>query len=505
MSGTILTIMPIIFPVISGLLLFIFGNKITAKQRDFTVALALGINTVLTFLSFTGKGGELVLFYLNSSLSVGFSTDGVGMVYTGILAVMWLVVGVYSFEYIEGKGHGEEGGRELSPHIFYGFYLLVMGVMTGVGFSKDLVSFYMFYEFMTLLSVPLVIHTMTKEAVFAAKKYLFYSIGGASMALFGFAVIYAASKGNVGFVPGGIFEGQIPAGYETILPVAVFLAILGFGTKAGMFPMHGWLTSAHPVAPAPASAVLSGVIVKTGVLGIIRVVFYIAGADLVRGSWVQYAFLVISLITVFMGSMLAYYERIFKKRLAYSTVSQVSYILFGIATLNPVAFTGAMLHMVFHAVLKCGLFMNAGAVIHKTGVTTVDALRGIGKRMPKTFITFTIFSLGLIGIPPVCGFVSKWFLCVGALNEELGAFSYVGPAILMVSALLTAGYLFGIVIKAFFPGEDFKVSEEGEAVPADPGKGMLISMGFLAIAAVLMGIFPSAFVHFFETIAQGIF
>lgn len=488
---------PIFFPVLCGLLILLLGERISRKSRCAIVAAALFANLLFTVFAWTSNADSAVLFHLTKTVPVLFRTDMLSRLFTGLLSVVWLLVGIFSFEYMkheESAEHGENRTRSLSGSTFYGFYMMVLGVMDGAFFAGNLITFYLFYEFMTLLSVPFVLHTMTKEAIFAAKKYLYYSIAGASMAVFGFAVLYSASEANIAFVPGGVFPDGIPADRQALLLIAVFLLIVGFGTKAGMFPMHGWLPSAHPVAPAPASAVLSGMITKCGVFGILRIVFYLVGADNLRGTWVQYAFLALALITVFMGSMLAFKEQLFKKRLAYSTVSQVSYVLFGIALLHPVALVGSLLHVVYHSVLKCTLFLNAGAVIYKTGKTKVEELRGIGKEMPAVMWTYTIASLGLIGIPPLCGFISKWYLCIGALEAGIGITAYLGPVVLLVSALLTAGYLLPITIKGFFPGEtyDYAALEKKE-----PNVLMLAPLAVFAAAAVLLGMFPNALANLF--------
>lgn len=498
-------ILPVLLPVLCGGLILIYRKKLPErKMRNRGVFLVLIVEILLTLIAWQGKGQDVILWYLTGDISVMFRIDGMSVLFTGLLSVVWALVGMFSFEYMkheESAEHIEEHTRSLSGTQFYGFYLMVLGVMTGVGFAGNLVTFYLFYEFMTLLSVPFVLHTMTKEAIFAAKKYLFYSVAGASMAVFGFAFLYSVG-GSITFVPGGIFADGLTEGRENILLVAAFLMILGFGTKAGMFPMHGWLPSAHPVAPAPASAVLSGVITKTGVLGIIRVVFYLFGTENLKNTWVQYAFIILALITVFMGSMLAYKEQILKKRLAYSTVSQVSYVLFGIALMHPVALAGALLHIVYHSVIKCTLFLNAGAVIYKTERTKVTELRGIGKEMPVTMWTFTIASLGLVGIPPVCGFVSKWYLCQGALESGIAFFEYIGPAVLLISALLTAGYLISIVIHGFFPGEDFDYANLRKK---EPNYLMLVPMIIFAIAAVGLGVLPGGLTEVCNAVVTSLF
>ena len=482
-------VLPVLFPVICGLAVFLLNKKCTAKTRNTFVLFALAAEVIITAFSFGARGREVVLWHLTKDIPVAFSMDSLTVIFMALLAVVWLMVGVFSFEYMkheDGAEHTAERTRSLSGTCFYGCYLLVAGIMNGIFLAGNLVTFYLFYEFMTLLSVPFVLHTMTKEAVYAAKKYLFYSVAGASLAVFGFAFLYGAAE-TLTFVPGGIFANGLPEQKEGVLLVSAFLMILGFGTKAGMFPMHGWLPSAHPVAPAPASAVLSGLITKAGVLGIIRVVFYLFGVDNLAGTWVQTAFLILSLVTVFMGSMLAYKEQIMKKRLAYSTVSQVSYVLFGIALMHPVALVGSILHVVCHSVMKSTLFLNAGAIIYKTGRTKVDELKGIGKEMPVTMWTFAIGAVGMVGIPPFCGFISKWYLCQGALESGVGVFGWLGPVVLLASALLTAGYLVSVVIAAFFPGEEF---DYAGLVKKEPNVTMLLPMILFAGIVVILGIFP---------------
>ena len=320
------------------------------------------------------------------------------------------------------------------------------------------------------------------------------------MVLFGFYTIYSNSS-TIEFRPSGVLVGHITNGNRGILLLAVFLMIMGFSVKGGMFPMHAWLTSAHPVAPAPASAFLSGIIVKAGVLGIIRTVYYIAGPDFVRGTYIQNVFAGLSIFTVFMGSMLAYREKYLKKRLAYSTVSQVSYIIFGLIMTEQTAFNGAVSHVIFHAIIKCGLFLFAGIIIHETGKERVDELKGMGKKMPLVWWSYTFLSLALVGIPPFAGFVSKWYLCTGALNADLGAFSYIGPAVLLISALLTAGYLLPITIEGFLPGKDY---DNGNNSKIKISMYMLIPLILLAVLALVLGVFPGKITELLRSLAVGL-
>ena len=205
----------------------------------------------------------------------------------------------------------------------------------------------------------------------------------------------------------------------------------------------------------------------------------------------------LALLTVFLGSMMAYNEKVMKKRFAYSTVSQVSYVLFGLSLLSATGMKGALLHVIFHSVIKDGLFLVAGAIIVYTGIKNVDGLKGIAKRMPCVIWCFTLYALALIGIPPASGFVSKWFMCLGALEGEIGVFRFLGPAVLLISALLTAGYLLPITINGFFPGSDFDYSkcEKCKVSPL-----MLVPLIILAVAAVGFGLFPDLITNAIDAI-----
>ena len=481
----IVLLLPVILPVLAGLAAWKIERR---ETRNTLVGVSLVANALLVLLAVVSGGEEFVLWQLTETVPVYFHVDGVAKLFALLISCMWALVGIYSFEYMR---HEENENR------FYLFYMISLGVLIGLSFSGNLVTMYMFYELMTLMTLPLVLHEMTKEAVAAGIKYLLYSVFGASMALFGIFFFFRYGTG-IAFTPGGVLTAESMAGHETLMQWAVFAMIVGFGVKAGMFPLHGWLPTAHPVAPAPASAVLSGVITKAGVLGVIRTVYYLAGADFIRGTWIQTAWMALALCTVFMGSMLAYREGLLKKRLAYSTVSQVSYIMTGLSTLNPMGFVGALLHVVCHSVIKNTLFMSAGAIICKTGKTRVDELRGIGKEMPAVIWCFTIVSAALIGIPPTCGFVSKWYLAGGALNLGETVFSWLAPCVLLVSAILTAGYLLPVTIRGFFPGHDF---DYAALEKREPTVVILAPLIILAAAALLIGVFPGFLIQLGEGIA----
>ncbi|MBR5127673.1 MAG: proton-conducting membrane transporter [Roseburia sp.] len=489
MGQSVLILSAIFIPILWGLVLLIkpeFKNRkslITASGAGLVLAGILGGAVIF------GGEQEILLFSLGKNMDIFFRVDAVSKLFAAVVTVVWILAGFYAFEYMK---HEKEEKR------YFGFYVLVFGVLYALTFAGNMVTYYLFYEMMTLLSMPLILHSKSKEAIMGALKYLFYSLFGAYMVLFG---IYFLNKYalTLNFTAGGTLNMQAVAGNEGILLVAAFAMIVGFGVKAGMFPLHAWLPTAHPVAPAPASAVMSGIIVKMGVLGMVRVVFFLFGADFIRGTWVQTVWLVLSLITVFMGSMLAYREKVTKKRLAYSTVSQISYILFGMALLVPEGLTGSLLHVIFHAVIKSTLFMCAGAIIYKTGKTSVDELKGIGKEMPITIWCYTFASAALIGIPPASGFISKWHLAIGALDSGIATFSWLGPVVLLVSALLTAGYLLPITVNGFLPGADF---DYGSLKKKEPVKMMVIPIMILAALAILLGVFPTPVTDYISAIVN---
>ena len=470
--------LPVFLPVLLGLI-FPFIKCLNNRQRRIgyigTSLVLCGVLSLAVICNL-GQDASFTLWSMTEELAITFRVDGMSKVFAVLTTFVWVTVGFYAFGYMK---HEEEEEK------FYRYYLIVYGVLLGLDFSANLISMYLFYEMMTLSSLPLVLHSRTKEAVMAGLKYLFYSIAGAFLSLLAIFFFYQYGT-TMEFTAGGVLDMAKVAGNEQVLLLVIFLAIVGFGCKAGMFPLHAWLPTAHPVAPSPASAVLSGIITKAGVLAIIRVVFYIVGADFIRGTWVQYAWIGLSLFTVFMGSMLAYLEPLLKKRLAYSSVSQVSYVLFGLAVLHPVGALGALLHVVFHSLIKNTLFLTAGSIIEQTGCKRVDELTGIGKKMPGTIWCLTLAGLALVGVPPLSGFVSKWYLASGALQAEIGFLGWLGPVVLLISALLTAGYLFPITMRGFLPGNS-EVRYERCEVP----KIMLVPTILLTLGAVLLGIFAS--------------
>lgn len=463
----------IFLPAATGVLLYCLPALRDARAlRGKIQCAALAAEVLLCVCLCWACGRETQLLYLTPTLRLFLRVDAIGCLFAVLMSAMWLLSAIYAQAYLG------DGAHERS---YQAYMSAVLSALIGQCYAGSMATLYVFYELMTLLSVPMVVHERTPQAVAAGVKYLIYSVFGAMLGLLGI-FFFSRYLGTVDFVPGG--TAQVSGSQAGLLTVT-FLVIMGFGTKAGLFPMHGWLPTAHPVAPAPASAVLSGVITKAGVLAVLRVIYFVVGARALRGTWVQTAFMILTLVTVFMGSMLAYREPLLKKRLAYSTVSQVSYVLFGLSCMTADALSGALLHVAAHSTIKDALFLCAGAIIHQTGKTRVDELRGIGKEMPATLWCYTIAALGLIGIPPTAGFVSKWMLATGSLSSGMGALSVIGPVVLIISALLTAAYLLPLTLNGFFPGEGF---DYGTLQRREAPALMLAPEIALAAGVVLLGL-----------------
>ncbi len=467
-------ISPILLPMVGGLL--VLGIH-TMNVRRVVISLLLLVEIALTAWVTAAQGETLVLLELAGSVRLVLRTDGLGRLFALLIVGIWFAVAFFAFEYMNHEGHRER---------FFGFYLMTLGALMGVCLAGNLVTLYLFYEMMTLLSTPLVLHIGTHRAFDAAFRYLGYSVAGAGLGLLGLFVLQGFCTTDL-FTPGGVLD-QAAAGEDRTLLLVVFLVMaVGFGCKAGMFPLHGWLPIAHPVAPAPASAVLSGLITKMGVVALIRVVYYLFGWEFLQGSWAQGVVLILALTTVLLGSSLAMREDTLKKRLAYSTVSQVSYVIFGLMLLHPVALVGALLQAVFHALAKNALFMATGSIIYRTHLTQASQMRGVASACPTSMWCFTLAALSLVGIPPTGGFVSKWYLAQGALEGAEQWVALTGVGILMVSALLTAGYLLPVVVDAFFPGREF--DSQGIGKQRDTWL-MWITLCALTAAMVGLGLFP---------------
>jgi multicomponent Na+:H+ antiporter subunit D len=378
------------------------------------------------------------------------------------------------------------------------FYTVTFGVTLGIALAEDILTMYFFYEMLSLVTLPLIMHTLTRQAILASRTYLYYSLGGAAFAFIGMIFILTYGTTSV-FTPGGVIDLVKLGDRQNFLLVIYVLCFCGFSVKAAMFPFSSWLPQAG-VAPTPVTALLHAVaVVKAGAFTVMRVTYYSFGTELLRGTWAQHLLQVLVIFTIVYGCSRALKETHLKRRLAWSTVSNLSYILFGATLMTPLGLVGALCHMVFHAVMKICSFFCAGAVIYKTERNYVHELNGFGRKMPKVFIIFTISGLALMGVPGLCGFVSKWNLAKAAVDAAT-PFSYLGIAALLISALLTAIYMMSISVRAFFPGKDFDYSKlEGVE---DPNWMMMLPLVLFVIAMFVFGLHSAPVLSVIESVAS---
>lgn len=496
---TWLFLIPILLPIFGGVGMIILKSH-TQKWKNVYMLTITCINSALIIgILLTGMSQgmflatrdtasvTMVALRFTGALNFAFRIDGLGVVFSGLIATLWPLAVLYSFEYME-----HEERRDL----FNAFYMATYGVTLGIAWAANLLTMYLFFELLTLVTTPLVLHELSHEANVAAKKYLTYCIGGAA---FGFiALVFMILYGNgATFHYGGCMDMTQAAANQELLLWVYLMGFFGFGVKAAIFPFHGWLPSAT-VAPTPVTALLHAVaVVKAGAFSVIRLTYYCYGADFLRDTWAQKVAMSATIITIVFASSMAVRQQHFKKRLAYSTISNLSYILFGVTMMSPLGLVAALTHLVFHAVMKICSFFCAGAAMHQSGKSYINEMEGMGRKMPKTFACFTIASFALVGTPPLSGFISKWNLGRGAL--EMGGLAYVGLAALFLSALLVAVYMLSIVTKAFFPKEGAIQYQS-----SDPGICMMLPLIIFVIMIIVMGVHSAPFVHFFEQIAAGV-
>lgn len=481
----------ILLPIITGVLLPVLPFQ-SKKQRDLFNEIIVVINTIMVwYLILNRPADPFTVVNYTGDLSITFKIDGLGMVFGGLVATLWPLATLYAFEYMT---------KEERESVFFMFYTMTYGVTLGIAFAGNLLTMYFFYELLTLVTVPLVMHTLTREAILASRKYLYYSLGGAAFAFIGmiFVIIYGDT---LSFTYGGVLNLAKIGDRTNILLLIYVMAFMGFGVKAAICPFNSWLPEAG-VAPTPVTALLHAVaVVKSGAFATMRLTYYCFGVDFLRGTWAQKLLMAIVLITILYGSGQALRETHIKRRLAFSTISNLSYILFGVVIMTPLGLVGALSHMVFHAVMKIASFFCAGAIMHETERHYIHELDGLGYKMPGVFTVFTFSALALMGVPGLCGFISKWNLAQAAVSSG-NAEAYIGIAVLMVSALLTAIYMMTIVIRAFFPGNGFDYTAlEGIK---DPNWKMMVPLYFFVAGMILFGLFSQPIVDLFGKIGAGV-
>ena len=481
----------ILLPFAAGVLLFALKLKTYRVVCIYTGA-ATGLTSILSWaMILFGERASFPLFRFANGLLFTLSFDSLGRFFAGIISTLWPMTLLYAFEYMRDDGRKK---------LFFSFFTMAYGVTLGVAMAGNLFTMYCFYELLTLSTVPLVLHPNTREAVKAARTYFVYSLGGAAFAFA--AMIFLISNGfGEDFTFGGLLN-TYPYARPQFTLIFYTLGVLGFGVKAAMFPTCRWLPMAS-VAPTPVTALLHAVaVVKSGVFAIGRVVYYTYDANYLSGSFVQKVGLWFAAFTIVYGTVMAWKETHFKKRLAYSTVSNLSYIVFAFLLVTPAGLTAGLLHMMFHGLIKIALFFVAGAVMHQSGRIYVTELQGFGKAMPVSFGVFTIASLALVGVPPLCGFLSKYAIASAAVQAATPS-AYLGIAALLISAVFTAFYLLTIVVRAYFPGADF--SMESLRGVKEANAYMTLPLCILAVLIVVLGCFPGGLTDFIAGTLAGAF
>ncbi len=436
-----LMIFVILFPAIIGL--GCHSRKLSQNLPRLHKYMFIGtlINSILLwYLVFGPQVEALPLFHFSRTLQFTLAIDGLSRVFIMIISVLWPLTALYAFDYM-----AHEGGE---PR-FFTFFMVSYGVSTGIALSGNMLTLYMFFELLTLATLPLVMHKMDDKARFAGKRYLVYSMIGASLGFI--AIIFVQIYGNgSGFTMGGVLGSQLAPDVLRILRIAFVFAFFGFGVKAALFPMSFWLPAAS-VAPTPVTALLhAAAVVKAGAFACIRLTYYSFGTEILKGTFAQYIPMGAAIFTIAFGSVRALRCKHLKRRLAWSTVSNLSYILFAALIMTDLGLKGACLHMLAHAFIKSTLFFGVGCVLVSAGKEYLNEIGGLAGRMPVTFGCFTFASLALMGVPPMPGFFSKW--AIGSAAASAGSWmEIVGIGALMLSAFLTALYLMTIVCQAIFP------------------------------------------------------
>ena len=478
-----LLLIPIILPIIAGILVLKQNFSERGARTKFVATAVIANAVIVVLLSLFVRNNTLTLFSIVPNNPIALNIDNLGGTFASVVNFLWILCVFYASEYMTHEG---------DENRFFCFYTIALGVMMGITFSANLVTLYLFYEFLTLCTIPLVMHGDSPKAKTAARIYIIFSVFGAALALMGIAIISFGANGiSTNFVAGGFLKNAAIA--TSLVQMAFLFTFFGFGVKAAIMPFHAWLPIAG-VAPTPVSALLHAVaVVKAGCFAIARVVYFAIGPDLLHGTLGQNIAMAACIVTIIYGSAMAFMSQHIKRRLAYSTVSQLSYILFGLVMMSSDGYVGGMVQLFGHAIVKITLFLVAGAIIYKTHREYVYEIKGIGRAMPKTMIVFTIASFALVGIPPLPGFFAKWYLTSAAFNGG-SPLAYVGLVALAISAFLTAVYLFSISLNAFMPGANFDIEEANKGVE-EPNKYMTVPLMILAVLIVLFGLFLNPLIN----------
>lgn len=481
-AGAFFSLAPLLAVLVSlgAAVLVLLSSRRPDLRETWTIIAAIGkFAVVISMLPdvLAGRQPQITLFEVAPGVALALKADALGLSFALSASLLWILTSVYSIGYLRAL-------KEHNQTRYFASFAICLSATMGIAFAANLLTFFIFYEVLTIATYPLVIHEESAAAISAGRKYLaFLLTAGAALLL---AVgLTQTMAGSLNFSAGGFLSRSI--GPTKLLVLFVFF-LVGVGTKAGLMPLHSWLPTAM-IAPTPVSALLHAVaVVKAGVFGFARVMGFVFGPELAAEIGAATLTAVAAAATVVIASLLAMAQDNLKRRLAYSTIGHLSYIILGTVLLAPAGWLGGLFHITTHAAMKITLFFCAGAIYVKTGRENVSELDGIGRQMPLTMAAFTVGSLGLAGLPPVGGFISKWFLVQGAV--ESGQLMLL--AALLPSGLLNAGYLFPIVIRAFFKSsKNFTKFDEAPSL-------MVVPLLSTAAFALLLGISPDGIFHFYS-------
>lgn len=488
MIESVTLLLPILITGFAPLFIWLLRKNINQREAVSFIAGILTFATVLSFAPQVLKGKILVfkLFEILPGIEVKFCADGLGMIFAIVASFLWIFATSYNIGYM----------RSLEEHAqtryYFCFAVAIFGA-EGVALSGNIFTLYLFYEVITVFTYPLVAHHQDEEAYSGARKYLVYLMGTSKLFLLPAMVLTYVLCGTLDFKLGELATGIFPPDANPVLvQITYFLYIAGLA-KAAVMPLHNWLPSAM-VAPTPVSALLHAVaVVKAGVFSVSRILLSAFGVKLMATLHLGYATACFAAFTIVVASVIALTKDDLKARLAYSTVSQLSYIVLGVSMLTPSSITGGLAHIAHHAFSKITLFFAAGAIYVATHNKKISMMSGLGRKMPWTFGAFALASLSMIGVPPVCGFVSKWYMITGAVSANY----YLFMTALLASTILNASYFTPIIFRAFFmaPSPEVDHSHDQEAPMT-----MVVPLFLTAMISVFLGLFPQIFIQFIQTI-----
>ena len=464
-------------PLIGAFIIPLFHTAPNARESVTLITAAALALTVWSLVPHILVGGrpEAIELEVVPGLRVAFAVEPLGLLFALIASTLWFVTSVYSIGYMRGNNEP----RQTS---FYVCFAVALWATMGIALAKNLFTLFIFYEILTLSTYPLVTHKASAEAIRAGRIYLLILIGTSMVFLLPAIAWTWLLAGTLDFTPGGILDGK-----ATPLMIGLLLGLFAFGIgKAALMPIHFWLPAAM-VAPTPVSALLHAVaVVKAGVFTVVKVVVYIFGIETLvyegAGSWLVYA----AGFTVIAASLVALRKDNLKARLAYSTVSQLSYVILAAAILTPISAVGAAMHIASHAVSKITLFFAAGSIYTAAHKTEISELAGIGRRMPWTMGAFAIGAISMIGLPPTVGFIGKWFMLSAAMQTG----QWLAVAVIVLSTVLNAAYFLPIIYTAFFERETVAHSAGAAAADHDHGEAPLpIVLALCCTALATVGLF----------------